>query len=185
MLKNSSTGYGWMAIVLHWSMALFILALFFLGLYMTSLTYYDPPYRVTFFWHESLGMLVLLLLIFRYLWRIMNVLPEYETSLPVWQENSARLAHWLFYILIAVVCVSGYLISTAEGQPVNIWNLINVPAVSSFEAGFANTVGIIHWYAAIILMALTVVHTLAALFHHIVLKDNVLISIIKGVNHEK
>ena len=130
-------------------------------------------------------MLTLLLLVLRYLWRLFNVLPVHELTVPVWQENTARLAHWLFYILIALICVSGYLISTAEGQAVNVWNLIAVPAVSSFEEGFANTAGVIHWYAAIVVLALAVVHTLAALFHHIVLKDNVLNSMIKGVKHEK
>ncbi len=179
------TGYSLVIIILHWLMAVMILVLFPLGIWMTSLDYYASYYRAAFLWHESIGMLVLALLPVRFVWRLFTASPNLKNELPRWQYLAAKTAHWLFYILIAVVCISGYLISTAEGQSVSIWNVFKVPALASFEAGFADQAGVWHWYAAWILIALVGIHTLAALYHHFILRDNVLLHIIKGGQHEK
>ncbi|HID82283.1 MAG TPA: cytochrome b [Chromatiales bacterium] len=185
MLKNTGTSYGLIAILFHWVMAVMIFVLFPLGIYMTSLDYYDRWYRISFSWHESIGMLVLMLLIFRLFWRWLNQKPDPHVEMSRWQSFAANVAHWLFYVFIFVVCLSGYFISTAEGQGINIWDFVTVPAVSSFESGFSDKAGVVHWYAALMLIALACVHTLAALYHHFILKDRILINIIKGDRNER
>lgn len=185
MLKNSETSYGLIAVLLHWVMAVMIFILFPLGIYMTSMDYYDRWYRISFTWHESIGILVLVLLIFRLFWRWFNKNPDMHAEISKWQSVAAYTAHWLFYVFMFVVCLSGYFISTAEGQGINMWDMVTVPAVSSFEAGFSDKAGIVHWYVALILIALACVHTLAALYHHFILKDKILINIIKGDRNDK
>jgi len=185
MLRNSSTAYGLLAVFLHWVMALLIFILFPLGIYMTNLSYYDHWYKTSFFWHESTGMLVLALLLFRLLWRWMNIMPDQLDTIPRLQARAAQTAHWLFYILMFVICISGYFITTAEGQAINVWNIFTVAAISSFESGFADKAGTVHWYSALFIILLAVIHTLAALYHHVVLKDKILINILKGDQHDK
>ena len=75
MLKDSSAGYGLISIIIHWLSALLILFLFGLGIYMTGLGYYDDWYHKGPALHISLGLIVLLLMLVRVTWRILNPTP--------------------------------------------------------------------------------------------------------------
>ena len=61
--KNSEQNFGLITILIHWLMALLIIGLFILGKYMLSLDYYDPFYHTGPWWHKSIGLVVLFLLI--------------------------------------------------------------------------------------------------------------------------
>jgi len=56
MLKNTNSGYGWVAILLHWLMAIGSFVTFGLGLYMIALTYYDTWYKGSLDLHRSIGL---------------------------------------------------------------------------------------------------------------------------------
>ena len=71
MIKDHSSGFGLLSIVLHWVSALLIVVLFGLGLYMVGLSYYDPWYNRAPSLHISLGLLVLLLTLIRIVWRLL------------------------------------------------------------------------------------------------------------------
>jgi len=91
LLKNTEHAYGWVLIVMHWLMALAIFGLFALGLWMTSLGYYDAWYHRAPDIHKSIGMLVLFLLIFRLIWIGTNVKPAIVGK--AWEQTSALVVH--------------------------------------------------------------------------------------------
>ena len=81
--------------------------------------------------------------------------------------------HWGFYVLLLVLMVSGYLISTQDGEPIDVFGWFSVPSIFR-RPGLENSAGYVHRLFAYAVIALAVGHTLAALKHHFVDKDDVL-----------
>lgn len=181
-LKNSSSRYGLIAIVLHWVMALIVFGLFGLGLYMVELTYYDTWYRGSLELHKSIGMSLLLLWMGRVAWKRFNSEPKAVDPSAKFVNVSAKLVHGLLYILMLVLMVSGYLISTADGRGIEIFGLFNVPAIPFAIDNQEDIAGQIHEVLAWIIAGLATVHGLAALQHHFINKDSTLMRMLPSRN---
>ncbi|HKI62582.1 MAG TPA: cytochrome b [Mariprofundaceae bacterium] len=166
---NTHASYGWVSIGLHWLMALTIFGMFALGIWMRSLDYYDSWYHEAPYIHKSIGILLLLLLVFRLGWRLFNARPD---LMGLWWEKIIALAvHRLHYLLMFTVMLSGYLIPTAEGVGIDVFGLFTVPATFTFDKQQADLIGKIHWASAWAMMGLAAMHTGAALKHHVIDKD--------------
>ncbi|QHQ40707.1 cytochrome b [Microbulbifer hydrolyticus] len=175
--RNSTTHYGWVAVLFHWLMAPAIIGMFALGWWMVGLSYYDPWYRQGPDIHKSVGILLLMLLAARLVWRWANVEPAPEPA-PRWQQRAAGAAHGLIYGLLLVIFVSGYLISTADGRAIEVFNWFSVPATLHGLENQEDIAGSIHKWLAWALMGLVVLHGLAAFKHHFVNKDRTLIKML-------
>ncbi len=180
MLKDSPQGYGVVAIAIHWISALLILFLFGLGVYMVDLTYYDDWYHKGPELHVSLGLVVLLLMLLRIVWRIINPTPVDLPAKSV-QQKAAKLVKLALYIFIFVVIISGYLITTAEGQPASMFNLIKFPVLVELSASNVDLAGELHEYFAWGIIALVVIHALGAFVHHFLMRDRTLVRMLKPV----
>lgn len=178
MLVNTKNGYGWVAITLHWLSALLVFGLFGLGLYMVELTYYDPWYKGSLDLHKSVGVCLALLLVARFIWRQFNTLPQGLSSHRL-ENQAAHLAHLLIYGLIAVLCLSGYLISTADGRSIQVFELFSLPATLTLERQ-EDIAGDIHRILAWSLIALSAVHMLAAFKHHLFNRDRTLMRMLQS-----
>ncbi|KZN51550.1 cytochrome b [Pseudoalteromonas luteoviolacea] len=182
MLKNSNKSYGLVAILIHWLMAIAIFFMFGLGLYMVELTYYDPWYKGSLDLHKSIGMLLIAMWVLRLIWRQVNERPD-ELPGPKLEQAAARVGHFLLYALMLLILVSGYLISTADGKPISVFELINVSALPWSFDNQEDIVGEIHFWLAWALIGFVVVHIGAALKHQFINKDSGLSRILK-VNKE-
>lgn len=176
-LKNTLLGYGWIAILLHWTMALAIFAMFGLGLYMVELTYYDAWYKGSLDLHKSVGILIALLWLVRVCWRLSNPAPKALADKP-WENKAAHAAHICLYSLMALLFVSGYLISTADGQAISVFGLLAVPATLTGNEQ-ADVAGEVHEWLAWSLIVLASLHGLTALKHHFINKDKTLVRMVK------
>lgn len=164
MWKNTRSGWGWVSIAVHWASALAIFGLFALGWWMTGLGYYDHWYHLAPWWHKSIGIVVLLVSVFRVVWRLVQPTPAaHGKPLEQW---AAHVGHGLIYALMFVVMISGYLISTAEGEGISVFGWFTVPALVSGLPDQAVLAGDVHWYAAWALVILALGHGLAAFKHH-------------------
>ena len=181
--KNSPAGYGLVAILLHWLVALAVIGLFILGLWMVDLTYYDSWYNRAPSLHRSIGILLFLVMLGRLLWRRLNIIPDDEPGIPLWQRRLAHAVHALLYLLPFAVMLSGYLISTADGRPIEVFGLFPVPALVSGIPNLEDMAGKVHWYLALSLISLAGIHTLAALKHHFIDRDRTLKKILGIPNH--
>lgn len=184
MLKDSSTGFGLVSILIHWISALLVLFLFGLGVYMVDLTYYDDWYHTAPGLHISLGLLVFLIMLVRIVWRLVNPTPNYLPAKPM-QQIAARLVKFALYLFIFVVIASGYLITTAEGQPASMFDLIEFPVLTQLNSANVDLAGKIHEYAAYGIMGLVMLHVLGALFHHFLLRDSTLVRMLKPVEKDQ
>ena len=175
MLRNTHDSYGLLAIALHWLSALAVIALFGLGLWMTSLDYYSPWYRQAPEVHKAVGVLLCLILLLRLTWRLANPTPTPEPTLSALERRASRLAHALLYALLFAVMAAGYLISTADGRPIDVFGLFSVPATLTGLPNQADLAGDIHLALAIALIALAGIHALGALKHHFIDRDRTLL----------
>jgi cytochrome b561 len=180
MLRNSTNAYGLISIFLHWLMAISIFSLFGLGLYMVELSYYDTWYRGSLDLHKSVGLILFVILLLRIVWRITNVSPSNaDKSASNIEIKIAHYAHLALYGLMAVLMITGYLISTADGRAIEVFGLISVPAIPYSFENQEDIVGDIHEILAWILIVLSAGHGLAALKHHFINKNNTLIRMLK------
>lgn len=171
LLRNSPGRYGWLSIFLHWSMALVIYAMFALGLWMVGLSYYDTWYHNAPEIHKSIGVILMLALIIRLIWRVISPPPKPLSSYSPLVRITAVVAHGLLYGLLIAILFSGYLISTADGKPVSVFGWFSLPAVLTGEGEQADLAGDIHLWLAWSIVILSVLHGLAALKHHFIDRD--------------
>ncbi|TVQ55153.1 MAG: cytochrome b [Rhodobacteraceae bacterium] len=183
---NTETGWGWPARALHWAMAALILFMLGLGYVMVNMT---PDlferFRLTQI-HKSWGFVVFALALARLGWRALNRRAP-EPPGQGWQAKAAKRAHVAFYALMFILPISGWLMASAS-ELQDLYNIRNmvfglfelpdpfVPGDRRIEAVFKA----IHVAAAVALAALLVAHALAALKHHFIDRDRVLMRMVRG-----
>ncbi|WP_191600884.1 cytochrome b [Marinomonas algicola] len=172
--KNTKKQFGWGSILLHWLIAFPIIGLYFLGDYMMGLTYYDSFYVLAPKIHEAIGITVLLLMLFRVVWKLLNVSPNPPASNSNFINKASTLAHLSLYFITFVILITGLLISFAGGQGLEIFDWFTIPGPAELFENQATLAGIIHEWGALGLIALVALHTLAALKHHLIDKDTTL-----------
>lgn len=174
-LTNTPQSYGLVAIMLHWLFLVAVVSLFTLGVWMTGLSYYDEWYKKGPDLHRSIGVLLFIALLFRVVWRITNVTPEQEPGMARWQVLLAHGIHMLLYVLLFAMVISGYLISTADGRPVDVFGWFQIPAVIDLNIeNLEDKAGAVHWYLALVMAGFIAVHALAAFKHHFIDRDRTL-----------
>ncbi|MEA2078427.1 MAG: cytochrome b, partial [Pseudomonadota bacterium] len=152
--------------------AVAVTGLFVLGLWMVGLGYYDPWYQRAPDIHKSAGVLLFGVMLARFAWRYANPCPEASGS--AMEKKLAAWVHRLLYVLLYVLMLSGYLISTADGRGINVFGLFSVAASISGLENQADIAGKVHELLAFALIALAILHTMAALKHHFVDRDQTL-----------
>ncbi|MDG4867444.1 cytochrome b [Guyparkeria sp. 1SP6A2] len=170
--RNTKSAYGVVGIALHWLVALVVVGMFALGLWMTDLTYYDPWYRQAPAIHKAVGILLFLVVFGRLLWRWANPSPHVEGSrLERW---AAHAVHRSLYALLFALMIAGYLISTADGSPIDVFGWFQVPATLTDVPNQEDVAGVVHLWLAWTVILLSAGHTLAALKHHFINRDGTL-----------
>lgn len=174
MWRNGPDRYGRIARLLHWSLALLLTALFALGWWATELDYYDPWYRTVPDLHRSLGVLALALALIRVGWALFDRRPAPLAVSSRWQHRAAVAAHLLLYLAMLAIPATGYLLSTADGRPVQVFGLFEVPALLPAASGREEWAGELHYLLAFGAAYLVLLHLAAALKHHFIDRDGTL-----------
>lgn len=183
-LANNERGWGKLSIALHWLVALTVFGLFGLGYWMTGLDYYHAWYKQGPEIHKSIGVILLFILLFRLAWRLFNTNPAPLPNHASWEKKLAHIVHSLLYLMLFAIMISGYLISTADSRPIEVFGLFAVPAYPLGIEQQEEIAGIIHWYLALTMMGIVGLHAAGALKHHIIDKDQTLKRMLRtGNNH--
>jgi cytochrome b561 len=175
MFKDSRSSYGLVTILLHWISAPLILFLFGLGVYMRGLDYYSPWYHRAPELHISLGILVLLLMSARLVWRLTSTSPKPLASISASNQLAANLVKKALYLFVFIICITGYFVTTAEGQAAQFFTLFKIPASLELKPTHVDLAGLAHKYLAWGLIVLVTLHAAAALFHHFIKRDTTLV----------
>lgn len=179
MVLDNKDMYGIISKVNHWLSAITIISLYFLGLWMVDLDYYSTWYNDAPNLHKSIGILLALLTVFRLSWKYLTPFPLPNSSHSHLTIKLSKIAHHLLYLCLFIIFISGYLISTADGRAISVFNIISIPALSTPIENQAELAGVIHVYTTDFLILTVAVHSIAALKHHFIDKDNTLTRIIK------
>jgi cytochrome b561 len=181
---GTSARYGAVAMTLHWLIAATIIANLYIGLEMSDMPRGDPQHIPYLFYHKSIGLTVLVLSVLRLIWRWMNPVPPPPQGLNKWIRISGRFMHYLFYALIIAIPLAGYLMSSvgAQGHGISVFGLFDWPAFPGLS-GMTRSAGhpyhemfeSIHVTLAWTMIVLIPLHIGAALYHHFVRGDNVLL----------
>jgi cytochrome b561 len=172
MIKNTVDTYGSVSKFLHWSMALVMIGMIAAGFWMTSLADSQMKWDIIMI-HKSVGFTALFLLLFRIYWRLTNTTPKLPDSLPKWQVLAANFNHFLLYLYMAVMLISGTFMSLFGKFGINWFGIIHIklPYQNSELSGLLHKAHVTITDYAWILIAL---HVLVAFYHHFILKDNIL-----------
>jgi len=141
---------------------------------MVDLGYYDTWYHRAPQIHKEVGVTIGLLMILRLVWNLCQVTPEaIGLEKPV-IKLLAKTAHYVLYALVFVIVISGYLISTAKGQGIDVFGFFEFPVFFSFDTATAELAADVHEWGTLGFIILVGMHVCAALMHHFVYKDNTL-----------
>lgn len=129
--------------------------------------------------HVSLGLVLILVLAWRIGWRIgpSRRLPPADTG---WVEVAARGVHYLLYALLICLVIAGLFNRWLHGDPMTFFGLFTIPSPVAKDKDWAGIVNGVHGWLADAILILAGLHAAAALFHHFVMRDDVLLRMIPG-----
>lgn len=180
MARASTVRYNMVAIVLHWLIAGLILFMIGFGYYLTTLKFSDPTSFPLVQLHKSIGLSILVLSMFRLIWWILHPAPPLPNTISPFLKFVAHFTHVLLYALIILIPLSGWALVSAStyGLPTMWFGLFEWPHIPFLaELPFeekkiaGRNIYSVHATLAYGALALVVLHGLAAIYHHIILKD--------------
>ena len=167
------------AIAFHWVIAALVLFNLWLGLFHDSLPREWKVMPV----HKSVGITILVLSIARLAWRLGHRPPHLPERMPRWEKLLAKTVHWLFYALLIVLPLTGWLFSSNPDRPrpFSWFFLFDLPLLPATPA-LAGAAHEAHEVLGLTMAALVLIHIAAALRHHFILRDRVLVRMLPWAN---
>ena len=151
--------------ILHWLMAIVIIFLLGLGIYMTKFISSDSESRMAIYnLHKSFGVLALILIAIRLVNRFINKAPALPATIIKIEAIAAHLAHFLLYLLMIIIPLSGYLMSNSFGYPVNFFGF-QMPFLVMQNPELGKIFAEIHEITAYLLIAMVILHVCAVIKH--------------------
>lgn len=172
--SGEPTAYKRGARWLHWGMALLVLGMIPGGFLMIQQGLISRSLQNSLFiFHKNIGVLLLILIIIRIIYRARNAPPPEPAHLPAWQVKVAALTHGLLYTLLFIMPVAGYVRVRAGGFPIEALDALGVPALVGKSESLANFAKTVHFYGGWAIAILVVMHIGAALQHGLIKRDGV------------
>jgi len=177
---NRPDQYGLTARSFHWIMALLIVGLYCVGYIMTNLDV--SPAKLRFYsYHKWTGVTVFGLAVLRLLWRWHAPPPALPLHLRAWEKSVAEMTHRLLYLLLFLVPLSGWLMSSAKGFQTVYLGLLPIPDAVAKNAALGATLDEVHYALNSLLLIVVLGHAAAALKHHFIDRDEVLARMTPGL----
>jgi len=165
--------YTSVAIGLHWLIAFAMIGSFSVGLYMVDLPL-SPQKLKIYSWHKWAGVTIFLCVVLRLGWRLLHRPPELPAGVPAWQRSLAAATHVLLYLLMIVVPLSGWLMSSAKGFQTVWFGVLPLPDLLTKNAELGDLLQQMHKLLNYSMAALVFAHLGAALKHHFIDRDDIL-----------
>ncbi|MGI8525983.1 MAG: cytochrome b [Pseudolabrys sp.] len=179
MMHSRSNVYTGTAKTLHWLIVALLIAQFSVAWTMPDIGRDTVPETLINL-HFSIGVIIVLVAIIRLAWRATHGEPAPLDGIPPWQTTTARIVHWLLYLLLFVVPLLGWLNASYRGFPIIMFGLELPKLLATRAAGWGWT-GDVHILAAEYgLLTLVGLHLAAALYHFVIRRDGVLQRMLPG-----
>ena len=178
-LKNTPEQWGAISKLLHWLVAVLVVLMAWLGLTMGDLPN-GPDKVATYALHKSIGLTILGLVVLRLGWRLYAGAPRPVPGTPAWQDRVAGISHWSLYLLLLAMPLSGWMLNSAAGFPLQWVGLGRIPALVAENHDLRERAEDMHELLFWILALLVLTHVAAALFHHVFQRDATLLRMLPG-----
>ncbi len=156
--------------ILHWTMALLILVMLFIGIRMvSSLSDYHRLVSI----HKPIGAAILVLVAIRLINRLLDPPPPLPVNFPPLLRFAADASHWLLYALMFAVPLVGWGMLSAAGYPIVLWGSLHLPAILPHSDTLFAILRPLHTALALLLFATFLAHLGAALTHALIFRDGV------------
>ena len=170
------------AIALHWLIALLVIGMLFLGYYMVDIPKGTPNRAFYFNLHKSFGVLAGVLILLRLYWRLTHPVPLISTG--SWTDKAAKWSHGLLYLCMVLQPVTGYLSSSFNKYGVKFFG-VALPGWGWEDAKLRDLFMYFHHLISVLLVALIVIHVLAAFKHLLVDRDRIFQRMLPGGAKQK
>ncbi len=181
--KNTDTRYGSVSIAMHWLMFCLLVAVYACIELREFYPKGSDPRDALKMWHFMLGLTVLALVCLRLGLRFIQVTPSIVPAMDSKQQLLAKVVQFSLYALMIGMPIGGWLILSGEGKPIPFYGFELPPLIGENEE-VAEFIEEVHEFVGTAGYFLIGLHTLAALFHHYVQKDNTLTRMLPGRSGE-
>ena len=155
--------------LLHWLMAILMIAMLAFGLLLGEV---PQAWRgFAYGLHKSTGILILMLVAVRILWRLVKPAPAMPADFSTLVKYGAHGAHLTLYALMILMPLSGWWMSTVAGRSVEFYGLFTLPPLGDVDPEYKDYSKAVHTWIGYALIALISLHAGAALWHHFIRKD--------------
>ena len=183
-LRNPPERWAPVSQLLHWASLVLIVWLAWLGLSMVDMP--NTPTKINAYaLHKSLGLTLLGLMVVRLAWRLFAGAPKPVTGTPAWQERIASLTHAGLYVVLFAMPLSGWLFNSASGYPLQWFKQFNLPALTRSDGAIADIAQQVHAWGFWLLLLMVALHAGAAVYHHIVQRDDTLLRMLPRTGRGK
>jgi cytochrome b561 len=173
--------FSGVARLLHWVMAILILAMLFIGISMVaSLADYARLVSI----HKPIGILILVLAAVRLIYRLFHPAPPLPADMPGLQRFAAHASHVALYGLMFALPLIGWGMLSAAGYPIVLYGGLQLLPILPHDAALYATLRLAHGVLALLLFATFLLHLAAALLHALVFRDGVFNSMASVRRHK-
>lgn len=165
--------YAATARLFHWTMAVLVLLTIPAGVIMVQEGLSRGLQNSLFIFHKNVGVLLLLLVLSRMLYRWRHPAPPLPGDVPDWQARIARLNHLALYVLLLIQPIAGYVRVRAGGFPIEALDAMGLPTLIPKSEALAEAAKTLHYFAGLALGVIVLLHVGAALYHAMVRRDGV------------
>lgn len=169
--------YGAAAKALHWLVLALLIAQYAVAWIMPDIGPDTQPETLINL-HMSLGLTILAVAALRLILRVLYPVPLLADNVPAWQQRAAHATHGLLYVILFALPLLGWLAASGRDWVIDFWGA-SAPRLIA-KSDVAGALGDYHTYLSYVLLGLVGLHVLAALYHHVWLRDRVLVRMLPG-----
>jgi cytochrome b561 len=177
MQYTSSARYGAVAQTFHWATAVLVLVAYMYGPGGSEERVYSSAADFDRQLHETLGLCVFALVVLRMLWRLVDTRPD-PPQVPRWMGIGSKAVQWALYLLLFALPLTAITGAWLEGHPLTLLAGVKIPPLLGLSHDVGAKIATIHTWLGDAILWLAGFHALAAIYHHVVLKDGVLASML-------
>ena len=170
MMRTQHQRFSALSRLLHWLMAILILAMLFIGIGMVA-SIEDYHWLVSI--HKPLGVLILVLVVIRLINRLIHPAPPLPAAMPGWQRFAAHASHFVLYALMFALPLVGWGMLSAARDPIVLYGTLHLPPILPHDVGLYAILRRTHTVLALLLFLTFLAHLAAALMHALIFRDGV------------
>jgi cytochrome b561 len=175
----TAPAYTVTARTLHWITAVLVLGMVPVGIVIAN-EWGGPAQDALYSLHKSVGLLLIPIVIVRLIYRLTHPPTPLPDDIPAIQRFAAEATHWALYILILVQPFIGWIATSAYRAPLPFFGLFEFPPIWPEDRAFSDGLFVVHRIVGVVIGVIAAMHIGAALFHHFVRRDQVLMRMVTG-----